>query len=74
MVEASQKKDEDIQNEGEINNQNDNNDQRTSSQSSIAKYDNKNAATNVSIYLSLTALSSLISSFLGGKLLDYMST
>ena len=40
---------------------------------SIAKYDNKNSATNVSIYLSLVALSSLLSSYGGGKLLDYFT-
>ncbi|CDW88633.1 UNKNOWN [Stylonychia lemnae] len=68
MVEASRKKDE----KDEANN--DNSSERSSSQSSVAKYDNKNAATNVSIYLSLTAFSSLISSYLGGKLLEYIST
>ena len=41
---------------------------------SLAQYDNKAAATNVSIYLSLTALSSFISGYLGAKLLDYLSS
>ena len=47
--------------------------QRSSSESSIANYDNKSTATNVSLYLSLTALSSLFSSYFGGSLLDFLS-
>ena len=47
--------------------------QRSSSESSLANYDNKSTATNVSLYLSLTALSSLVSSYFGGTLLDYLS-
>ncbi len=38
-----------------------------------ALYDNKKAVINVSLYLSLTALASLISSYFGAKLLDYMT-
>jgi hypothetical protein len=40
---------------------------------SIANYDNKNSATNVSVYLSLTALSSVLSSYGGGALLSYFT-
>lgn len=40
---------------------------------SVVDYDNKKAATNVSLYLSLTAASSLVSSYFGGKLLDYLT-
>jgi hypothetical protein len=47
--------------------------QRSSSESSLANYDNKSTVTNVSLYLSLTALSSLVSSYFGGTLLDYLS-
>jgi predicted MFS family arabinose efflux permease len=39
----------------------------------VANYDFKKTATNVSLYLSLTAFSSLISSYFGGKLLDFLS-
>jgi MFS family permease len=40
---------------------------------SVAQYDNTKAATNVSLYLSLTACSSLVSSYFGGMLLDYLT-
>lgn len=46
---------------------------RSSSEASLADYDNKKAATNVSLYLSVTALSSLISSYFGGYLLNYLT-
>lgn len=36
-----------------------------------AEYNNSLAATNVSIYLSLTSLSTILSSYLGGFLLNY---
>ena len=40
---------------------------------SVAQYDNTKAANNVSLYLSLTACSSLVSSYFGGMLLDYLT-
>ena len=36
-------------------------------------YDSKKAATNVAIYLSLTSLSTITSSYLGGYLLNFYS-
>lgn len=45
----------------------------TSRTSSLAKYDNKKTATNVSLFLSLTALSTLISSYCGGYLLNFLT-
>ena len=41
--------------------------------SSFAKYDIKKAATNVSLYLCFSAFSSLLSSYFGGYLLDYLT-
>ena len=53
--------------------QNDAGDENKSEGSDPAHYDNKKTATNVSIFLSLTAASSLISSYFGGKLLEYFT-
>ena len=45
--------------------------QRKNSNESDVSYDSSKAATNVSIYLSLTSLSTICSSYLGGYLLDF---
>jgi len=42
-------------------------------QQGVAEYDSSKAATNVSIYLSLTSLSTICSSYLGGYLLNFFS-
>ena len=75
MVETSQivkKKDDSDSLDGSSQQSQQSPNQSQTSDTSIANYDNKKAATNVSLYLSLTALSSLVSSYFGGFLMDYL--
>ena len=48
--------------------------ERDQTTESEASYDTTKVATNVSLYLSLTSLSSIISSYLGGYLIGIVGT